>query len=362
MIIERDRPIGRSFFVYRLCTFIAMKYTLAILFVLFGSIAFGQKYNACEIYRYEKNDSTHQSLECTRVFNKEGKIVHEEVRNYSGFDDGLDDDFYRDGTKDYYYEKGLLRLIKYSGVEYYKVDYPDTIITRFYYNDSKKLKREIAVHRIYGYSGIDTFMVDDGPPDGIMIKHTDTLDSTMTIFDYDKQGKIVSKKWYDKWDLHSNHINIANFIRYDELDRVTVDSIVHFDIDSPSNYDEPLVNTFVYNSQGYIFYLGKGHYGKTEFILDDKKRVIERSVFLDTAVTRETYYRDVTEYMPDGRIAKIRHYNDKGELAVTHVFVYKRIAANSANRSSGRSNRFLQRLGDFIRNLFVFLLRDNYPK
>jgi hypothetical protein len=207
-----------------------MKYTLAILFVLFESIAFGQKYNVCEIYRYEKNDSTHQSLECTRVFNKTGNIVHE-VRNYAGYYDGLDEDFYRDGTKDYYYEKGLLRLIKYSGFERGRgvVKYPDTIITRFYYDNNKRLNKEIEVHRIYGCSGLDTVGVtDDGPPEGT-IYHIDTLDSTMTIYDYDKQGKMVSKKWYDSWNLSSSQIKGSIFFEYDSYGRKIVDSLLSID-------------------------------------------------------------------------------------------------------------------------------------
>ena len=286
MIIEKTVRLGGLF----LCIFIAMKYALAILFVLFGSITFGQKYNTCEIYRYYGNDSTHQSLVFTQTFNDAGKIVHEVCNDMDNYD----------GPGAEY--------IKYAGL--------------FYYYADKRLSKEVSTNRMYGCPATDTIIiVDDGEPNGPNVVYYDTLDTTVVHYYYNLEGKMTIK---DHWHSNDGRANGTEFFKYDEMGRVIVDSAYAV--------RQTFIKRFLYDDNGYSYvgFLDGGYGGKEEYILDSNKRVVEHSYFYDSddksvvgSIVYKLLYRDLTEYFPNGRIARTRHYDDNNELTTTHIFVYK---------------------------------------
>lgn len=318
MIIEKTVRLGGLF----LCIFIAMKYALAILFVLFGSITFGQKYNTCEIYRYYGNDSTHQSLVFTQTFNDAGKIVHEVCNDMDNYDGPGAEYIKYAGLYDYYYENGLLKMVKSAATPGKYDKHLDTTITSFYYYADKRLSKEVSTNRMYGCPATDTIIiVDDGEPNGPNVVYYDTLDTTVVHYYYNLEGKMTIK---DHWHSNDGRANGTEFFKYDEMGRVIVDSAYAV--------RQTFIKRFLYDDNGYSYvgFLDGGYGGKEEYILDSNKRVVEHSYFYDSddksvvgSIVYKLLYRDLTEYFPNGRIARTRHYDDNNELTTTHIFVYK---------------------------------------
>ena len=282
-----------------------MKYSLAILFVLFASYAFGQKYHTCEIYQYYGNDSNKKELVCTRVFNDKGKVVHQASKHYQNKDEdtiemkGENGDMIMkyitgnyvievNGVYDYYYEDTFLLLKFFMDSS----DYVDSEKTFYYYDENKLLCKTLLK---YATMKIKYF--------------TATADDT-TLFFRDASHNIIEETRNILPHEHrAGGYIFQHKIKYNKQNKPITDSSYL----AKGNISEALKYYYYKNSFKEVDVNMSGKNAmNTLYFTDGKGRIITKK-WNDEA--------EKTTYFKDGRI-KISRYYHKGNLATTHVFIY----------------------------------------
>lgn len=274
-----------------------------------------QKYHKCSIYEFR--DSAHHGLICTQIFNEQGKIIHEAASYYCYYDVNGGQTYIKDdGVYDYYYEDTILIRSEYSDMHHRGLEHPRLTKTFFLYNNLKKVVKEIIINRVYDSPADTSISLEDDSRYINPARHyADTLDTLEGRYEYDVLGRLFRRDSFE-------------YYKYDKENRLILDSI---------SGNPAWIKKYKYSTNGYVVYHWHGRYppdSKDEYILDEKSRVMSISHFYYNDFIKNDSYnaytlfcRDVTEYYPDGRIAKHLYYTKDGygdlQLTTTHVFVYE---------------------------------------
>ena len=269
-----------------------MKYTFSALFILFSAIVFGQKYHKCKIYQYRGAYSANKQLVGTQLFNKKGKISHEEYRQYLNYLDTSGDIsglIKSDGSCGYEYDDTVLQVS--IGIDT-TAGFLDTLSTYFYYGDYRRLDRKICIKH---FKYVDSSISFSAAVDLRKSIHMDTLN-----YLYDRLGNMIE----EIPGVESAYLHV--FHKYDNANRLVKDSVAGNNV----------VSTYSYSHSGYkvfVFKPGDLEPKVAVYTCDDNGRIVE-SQWANELIKRI--------YSKDGSLVRDMFYA-KGELITTHIFVYK---------------------------------------